>query len=147
MLFFSSKCLLSFKRTVLVELKIITFLKFIHSHLFQKKIPGHRGISRIKSLLESVEKLGESLACHQWTLVCVGTPPQPPTAALYTAAKTRKQLRCPSTAEGIEKTWATYTMGLLSHKKNEIVALTGKWMQLKILEIGEKKLDSFAYLC
>lgn len=93
-----------------------------------------------------MEKLGEPLACYQWALVCVGTPPQPPTAALYTAAKTQKQLRCPSTGEGIKKIWATYTMGFIEPPKNEIVALTEKWTQLKILEVGEEKLDSFAYL-
>ena len=37
-------------------------------------------------------------------------------------------------------------MGFIEPQKNEIVALTENWMQLKILEVGEEKLDSFAYL-
>lgn len=64
--------------------------------------------------------------------VCRNTSTAAPTAAVYTAAKTQKQLRCTSTGEGIKKIWSTYTMGFTEPQKNEIMALTGKWMQLEI---------------
>ena len=39
------------------------------------------------------------------------------TAALFTAARTGKQPRCPSTDEWIKKMWYIYNGTLLSHKK------------------------------
>ena len=43
------------------------------------------------------------------------------TAALFTIARTRKQLKCPSTDEWIKKKWHIYTMKYYSAiKRNEI---------------------------
>ena len=39
------------------------------------------------------------------------------TGALFTVAKTWKQLKCPSTEEWIKKMWYIYNGILLSHKK------------------------------
>jgi hypothetical protein len=53
-------------------------------------------------------------------------------AALFTIAKLWKQLRCPSNDEWIKKMWYIYTMDLYSAiKKNEIMLLSGKWMELE----------------
>ena len=47
-------------------------------------------------------------------------------AALFTIAKERKQLKCPSTDEWIKNTWYVYTHThtriLLSHTTNEIMS-------------------------
>ena len=40
-------------------------------------------------------------------------------AALFTIAKTWKQLKCPSTEEWIKKMWCIYTMGYCEHKKEQ----------------------------
>ena len=43
-------------------------------------------------------------------------------AALFTVAKTQKQLKCPSTEEWIKKMWCSYTMEYYSAiKKNDSV--------------------------
>jgi hypothetical protein len=48
-------------------------------------------------------------------------------AALFTIAKLRKQLRCPTTDEWIKKMWYLYAMEFYSAtKKNEILSLAGK---------------------
>jgi hypothetical protein len=53
-------------------------------------------------------------------------------AALFTTAKLWKQPRCPATDEWIKKMWCLYTMEFYSDtKKNEILSLAGKWMELK----------------
>ena len=60
------------------------------------------------------------------------------TAALFTTAKTRKQLKCPSTEEWIRKMWHIYTMNYyLAVKDNEIRPFTGTWMDLEIIILSE----------
>jgi hypothetical protein len=52
--------------------------------------------------------------------------------ALFTIAKLGKQPRCPSTDEWIKKMWYLYTMEFYSAmKKNEILSLGSKWMELE----------------
>jgi hypothetical protein len=54
------------------------------------------------------------------------------TAALFTIAKLWKHPRCPTTDEWIKKMQYLYTMGFYSAtKKNEILSLAGKWMELE----------------
>ena len=58
-------------------------------------------------------------------------------AALFTIAKTRKQLKCPSTDEWI-KMWYIYTMEYYSAiKKNEIMLFAATWMQLEVIILTE----------
>ena len=59
-------------------------------------------------------------------------------AALFTIAKTWKQPRCLST-ELIKKLWYTYTMELLSHKKNEIMSFAAAWMDLKVIILSKSE--------
>jgi hypothetical protein len=55
-------------------------------------------------------------------------------AALFTIAKLWKQPRCPSTDEWIKKMWYLYTMEFYAAmKKNEMLSLAGKWMELEII--------------
>ena len=60
------------------------------------------------------------------------------TAALFTIAKTRKQLKCPSTEEWIKKTWCIYTMEYSSVvKNNEIMPFAATWMYLGTVILSE----------
>ena len=55
-------------------------------------------------------------------------------AALFTIAKTWKQLKCPSTDEWIKKIRYIYTMEYYSTtNKNEIMSFAATWIQLDIL--------------
>ena len=69
------------------------------------------------------------------------------TAALFTIAKTWKQLKCPPTDEWIKKMWYIYTMEYYSAiKKNEITPLAATWMQLQIItlsEVSQKEKDKY----
>ena len=59
-------------------------------------------------------------------------------AALYTIAKTWKQLKCPLTEEWIKKRWYIYTMEYYSAiKRKEITAFAATWMDLEIIMLSE----------
>ena len=62
------------------------------------------------------------------------------TAALFTIAKTWKQLKCPSTEEWIKMRYI-YTMEYYSSiKKNGIILFASTWMVLKIITLSEASL-------
>jgi hypothetical protein len=53
-------------------------------------------------------------------------------------AKLWKQPRCPTTDKWIKKMWYSYTMEFYSAtKNNEILSLTGKWMELGNITLSE----------
>ena len=59
-------------------------------------------------------------------------------AALFAIAKTRKQPKCPSTEEWIQKMGYVYTMEYYSAlKRNEIPAFLATWMDLEIIMLSE----------
>ena len=71
------------------------------------------------------------------------------TAALFTIAKTWKQLKCSSTEEWIKKMWYIYTMEYYSAiKKNEIMSFPATWMDLEIVilsEVSQRKTNIIWY--
>ena len=59
-------------------------------------------------------------------------------AALFTIAKPWNQPRCPSTDGWIKKMWSIHIMELYPViKKNEIMSLAGKWMELENIMLNE----------
>jgi hypothetical protein len=59
-------------------------------------------------------------------------------AALFTIAKLWKQPRCPTTDEWIKKMQYLYTMEFYgAMKKNEILSLASKWMELENIILRE----------
>jgi hypothetical protein len=59
-------------------------------------------------------------------------------AALFTIAKLWKHPRCPTTDEWIKKKWYLYTVEFYSAmKKNEILSLASKWMELENIILSE----------
>ena len=59
------------------------------------------------------------------------------TEALFTIAKTWKQLKCPSTEEGI-KMWCIYTMRYYSAiRKSEIMPFVATMIDLEIIILNE----------
>jgi hypothetical protein len=53
-------------------------------------------------------------------------------------ARSRKQLRFPTTEEWIQKMWFIYTMEYYSAIKNEdIMSFSGKWMELENTILSE----------
>ena len=59
-------------------------------------------------------------------------------AALFTIAKTRKQLRCPLADEWIRKLWYIYTMEYYSAiKKNTFESVLLRWMKLQLIVQSE----------
>ena len=60
------------------------------------------------------------------------------TVALFTIARTWKQLKCPLTEERIKKIWYIYTMEYYSAiRKNEMMPLAATWMDLEIIIVNE----------
>jgi hypothetical protein len=59
-------------------------------------------------------------------------------SVLFTIAKLWKQPRCPTTDEWIKKMCHLYTMKYYSAmKKNEILSIAGKWMELENIILSE----------
>ena len=59
-------------------------------------------------------------------------------AALFIIARSRKQPRCPSIEEWIQKIWNIYTMEYYSAiKNNEFVKFLDKWMDLENITLTE----------
>jgi hypothetical protein len=59
-------------------------------------------------------------------------------AALFTITKLWKQPRCPTTDKWIKTVCYLYTMEFYSAtKKNEILSLAGKWMELENIILSE----------
>ena len=70
------------------------------------------------------------------------------TAALFTIAKTWKQLKCPSIDEWIKKMWCIYTNWNITQalKRNEIMPFAARWMDLEIIilsEVSQKEKDKY----
>ena len=71
-------------------------------------------------------------------------------AALFTIARTWKQLRCPSTDEWIKKLWYIYKMDYYSAiKMNTIESVLMRWMNLEPIiqsEVSQKEKDKYHIL-
>ena len=71
-------------------------------------------------------------------------------AALFTIARTWKQLKCPSTDEWIKKMWHIYTMECYSAiKRNEIELFVVRWMDRESViqsEVSQKEKDKYHML-
>ena len=65
------------------------------------------------------------------------------TAALFTIARTRKQLRCPPADEWMRKLWHIYTMEYYSAiKRNTSESILMRWMKLEPItqsEVSQKE--------
>ena len=72
------------------------------------------------------------------------------TAALFTIARTWKQLRCPSADEWIRKLWYVYIMKYYSAiKKNAFESVLMRWMKLEPIiqsEISHKEKHEYTIL-
>ena len=71
-------------------------------------------------------------------------------AALFTIARTWKQLKCLPTDEWIKKMWHIYTMGYYSAiKRNEIELFVARWMDLESVtqsEVSQKEKNKYCML-
>ena len=71
-------------------------------------------------------------------------------AALFTVARTWKQLKCPSADEWIRKLWYTYTMEYYSTiKKNTFESVLIRWMKLEPIiqsEVSQKEKYQYSIL-
>ena len=70
------------------------------------------------------------------------------TGALFTIARTWKQLRCPSTDEWIKKLWYIYTMEYYSAiKRNTFESVLMRWMNLEknllytVIKVRKRKIN------
>ena len=72
------------------------------------------------------------------------------TAALYTIARTWKQLKCPLTDEWIKKLWYIYTMEYYSAIKwKAFESVLVRWMNLEPIiqsEVSQKEKDKYCIL-
>ena len=72
------------------------------------------------------------------------------TAALFTTARTWKQLKCPLTDEWIKKMWHIYTMEYDSAvKRNETELFVVSWMDLESVkqsEVTQKEKNKYRML-
>ena len=69
-------------------------------------------------------------------------------AALFTIAKTWKQLKYPSIDEWITKLWYIHSMEYYSAIKNEIMPFVAAWTDLEIItlsEVGQRKTSIIRY--
>ena len=68
-------------------------------------------------------------------------------AALFSIARTCKQLKCPSTDEWIKKMWHIYTMECYSAiKRNEIEFFVVRWMDFETViqsEVSQKENNKY----
>ena len=71
-------------------------------------------------------------------------------AALFTIARTRKQLKCPSSDEWIKKMWHIYTTEYYSAiKRNEMEVFVVRWMELESViqsEVSQKEKNKYIML-
>ena len=71
-------------------------------------------------------------------------------AALFTIARTWKQLKCPSLDEWIKKMWHIYTMEYYSAiKRNEMEVDVKRWMELESViqsEVSQKEKNKYSML-
>ena len=72
------------------------------------------------------------------------------TAALFTTARTWKQLRCPSTDEWMKKLWYIYTMEYYSAiRRNALESVLMRWMNLEPViqsEVSQKEEEKYHIL-
>ena len=72
------------------------------------------------------------------------------TAALFTIARTWKQLQCPLTDKWIKELWYIYTMEYYSPmKRNALKSVLMRWMNLEPIiqnEVNQKKKDKYHIL-
>ena len=70
--------------------------------------------------------------------------------ALFTIARTWKQLKCPSTDEWIKKLWHVYTVEYyLAIKRNKIELFVVRWMDLETViqsEVSQKEKNKYHML-
>jgi hypothetical protein len=85
---------------------------------------------------------------------CKGTCTPMFIATLFTIAKLRKQITCPTADEWIKKIWYLYTVEFYSAtKKNEILSFASKWMELenvilsKVSQAQKAKNHMFSLIC
>ena len=71
-------------------------------------------------------------------------------AALFTIARSWKQLKCPSTDEWINKMWHIYTVEYYSTmKRTKIGSFVEMWMDLEIViqsEVSQKEKNQYCIL-